>query len=976
MAPFDPNEERTRRFYDFEKWGRGTSLYPSPVSLEPPFRPFFHAPVSSRMVDDGRRHTIFSWLADLARRPWKTLPPAPSLEGYNGPEPDVGGEHERTELRLYLPRDLRPAKDAAEGFLRFLSVVEYPVSWELQSEAGTVRYFLSLSSSDRQAVEAAAAAFFPGVTLLESPSSLGWDSAAFLGLEFALAHEFVVPLKASIQPDPLLPLLSLFSQTRAGEGALLQVLFLPARRPWRESILRAVHTPAGAPFFADAPEITKTAEEKVSAPLFAVCVRLGVSAPLRERLYELARLAAGILGGLGRENRLLPLSDNSHLQQDITLRRSHRTGMLLSLPELATFVRLPGADIELPGIQRGTRKEKAPPPETLGDGVFLGEACFRGQSRKVFLPEAARQRHVHLVGGSGTGKSTLLLSLITQDIEAGRGVAVLDPHGDLIDAVTARISEGREGDVILFDPSDEEALVGWNILSARSELEKTLIASDLVALFRRFSTSWGDQMTSVLANAVLVFLEREEGGTLLDLRRFIADPDFRKRVLEDLVDEHLRYFWQGEFPLLTGGKSQGPILTRLDTFLRSKLVRRILAERESRLDFREILDGGKIFLAKLSQGAIGEENAALLGSLLVSKFHQVALSRQDLAAEERRPFYLYVDECQHFATPSMAGLLSGARKYRLVLTAAHQELGQLRSREPEVLSALLANAGTRVVFRVSEEDARHLEKGFSFFEAGDLGNLGVGEAICRIGRSEVDFNLRTRELPVIPPDEAKRRREELALRARERFPVRVPVMEAPSDEPSRAPLPEAPPASKKKESPPPSLGRGGPEHKYLQQILKLWGEARGFKVTLELPVLDGKGSVDVAFERDGWQLACEISVTSTVEQEVGNVEKCLAAGFDEIAVVSPKERHLAKLRDVLARRLSGPDMDRVRLCSPDELCAYLDTRPTPAEKVETVGGYRVKVNYGKGPRGEDPAKAVAGVIARSLKRLKAGKEGK
>ena len=229
---------------------------------------------------------------------------------------------------------------------------------------------------------------------------------------------------------------------------------------------------------------------------------------------------------------------------------------------------------------------------------------------------------------------------------------------------------------MLLDPSDEAYPVGFNILSAHSELERNLLASDLVSVFRRLSTSFGDQMTTVLGNAILAFLESSEGGTLADLRRFLVEPGFRERFLATVRDPEIVYYWQKEFPLLTG-KPQGPILTRLDTFLRPKVIRHMVSQKENRLDFAAIMNGRKILLAKLSQGLIGEENSYLLGTLIVSKLNQIATSRQNMAAAERTPFYLYIDEFHNFVTPSLAAILVGARKYNLGLILAHQELQQL-----------------------------------------------------------------------------------------------------------------------------------------------------------------------------------------------------------------------------------------------------------------------------------------------------------
>jgi hypothetical protein len=347
----------------------------------------------------------------------------------------------------------------------------------------------------------------------------------------------------------------------------------------------------------------------------------------------------------------------------------------------------------------------------------------------------------------------------------------------LIDAILQRIPPERADDVVLLDPADEDFPVGFNILSAHSELEKNLLASDLVAVFRRLSTSWGDQMNAVLGNAIIALLESNRGGTLIDLRRFLVEPAFRREFLSTVQDQDVIYYWMKEFPLLSG-RPQGPVLTRLDTFLRPKVVRYMVGQKDSRLDFADVMDRGKIFLARLSHGAIGEENAHLLGTLLVSKFHQVVLGRQRIAETERRYFWLYVDEFQNFATPSMAAILSGARKYRLGLILAHQELHQLASKAPEVASAVAANPFTRVCFRLGDDDAKKLATGFVSFEAIDLQNLSTGEAICRVERAELDFNLRTAPLSEVDERTVASVRQQAVMLSRKKYAVAREEVEA------------------------------------------------------------------------------------------------------------------------------------------------------------------------------------------------------
>jgi len=536
-----------------------------------------------------------------------------------------------------------------------------------------------------------------------------------------------------------------------------------------------------------------------------------------------------------------------------------------------------------------------------------------------------------------------------------------------------------------------ETTTGTNPRAKRSHnatrASEVILDKPLVGIFRRFSTSWGDQMTSVLGNAVLVLLENP-GSTLLDLREFLVDRQTRERLLAAVDDPYLTSYFRHEFQL-AAGKSVGAILTRLDGFLRSKTVRQIVGAKESRLDLRAVVDRGQIFLARLSQGAIGEENAALLGSLLVSKFHQITMSRQEVKREERRPFFLYADECQEVATASMAQLLSGARKYGLGLVLAHQDLRQLEGKAPEVASALLGNAGTRVAFRVGDRDAKALSEGLSFFGPADLMSLRVGEAIARIDNSQGDCNLKTELLPPVAAEVASERRETITARSRERYAVRweEPRRREPADEASMPKVPETasepeprrtapatapPPARERRPSPaaPAPLGRGGPEHQYLQELVKRWAEAKGYRATVEEPLPSG-GKVDVALRREGHTLACEISVTTGAEHETANVEKCLAAGFDEVVLLSLHRGTLGKVREAVEARVEEKDRQRLHFMSPEEFFTFLDA-PEPEAKETTVGGYKVKVKYrpAEGDAATRKSKAVSEILLKSLKRMK------
>jgi Helicase HerA, central domain/TraM recognition site of TraD and TraG len=1021
LVPFESSapglaEQLTRDFYVWEARGRGWRVWPYPVALEPALRPFFgHFVDPSPAFDDARKPTLLGKLVDLVRAGFKGRradvdwqAPAPDALS-EGPEPAVyWDESGLIELRVSLPPQIKVTSQIAEQFLLSLSYCAHPLSFEVAGLPNAIIVQIACRESDAHQVRTQLGAHFPDARLEATENFLRrrWrTNLPRLIIDFGLSEEFMRPLRAfsSFDPDPLIGIAGALAGVAHGEMAFLQVLFEAAREPWAENILRAVTDWEGRPFFADAPEMLALARQKVERPLFAVALRIAAQSPEQLRARELVRAIGAALTPLAApgSNELIPLTNRDYdfelHEEDLLLRRTHRSGMILNSAELVSLVHPPSASVRAEKLARESRKTKAAPPITQGHALVLGENTHQGRTTLVTVGTEQRLRHTHIVGATGTGKSTLLLNLITQDIAHGIGVGVIDPHGDLVDEILGRVPERRWDDVVLFDPADADYPVGFNILSAHSDVEKTILTSDLGTVFKRFASSWGDQMTSVLGNAILAFLESAEGGTLLDLRRFLVEPQFRNRVLRTVKDPHVRSWWERDFALLKGSP-QASILTRLDTFLRPKLVRNIVAQKESRLRFDEILNTGKILLVKLAQGLIGEENAYLLGAFLVSKLHQVVMARQELRAAERKDFFLYIDEFQNFITPSLASILSGARKYRLGLILAHQDLRQLWSRDTDVASAVIANPSIRVCFRLGDFDAQKLKGGFASFDPHDLQSLGVGEAIARIERADYDFNLRTLPLPPVGAAKAERTRERLIALSRQKYasaraqveaaqlpepqgvqapsppvtkqPTKVPKHEAVT---TASPIVPTPVAAEAPRPPEQAVGRGGAQHKYLQHLIKRFAEDKGWRVTIEKPVMKGLGSVDVALERDGVAIACEISVSSSVEQEFGNIEKCLAAGFEHVVAVSADKKTIAKLRQSVSGRLDEKDAGRVQFLLPEELFSFLEGIDAQASSKEsTVRGYKVKVRYQPMAATEKKARsqAVAETVARALARLR------
>jgi predicted DNA-binding transcriptional regulator AlpA len=965
--PLTREERLTAQFYDWERRGRGWQLWSYPVELEPPFRPFFYHYIEPELaVDDARKPTVLSSLVDgILGRGSAPVPPVPvEEESASAPEP-LFADGPPVECQVALPAGTKVVKESAERLLTSLTYASRPVAFEIVGVQNAIVTQFVCTNNDRALLTQQLAAHFPESSVVERKGFLSgsWDSEKpSVIIDFGLSRECMVPLRTvrGFEVDPLIGIMGALAGIREGELGLLQVLFQATRSPWAESMVRAVTGSDGRSFFPDAPEMVAQTREKVAQSLYAVVLRIAAQANTKTRVWEIARALGGALTQYANptSNELIALAndgyDDEYHAEDVCARTTHRSGMLLNTDELVSLAHLPSASVRVSQLKREDARTKAAPQIVHGHPFILGENSHAGKTTPVTLSAEQRSQHCYVIGASGTGKSTLLLNMILQDIERGEGIAVLDPHGDLIDEILGRIPERRHGDVVLLDPSDEAYPVGFNVLKAHSEVEKNLLGSDLVAVFRRLSTSWGDQMTSVLGNAVLAFLESTEGGSLVDLRRFLVDAAFRAKFLETVRDPEIVYYWEKTFPLLVA-KPQGPILTRLDTFLRPKLIRYMVAQKENSFDLGAIMNEGKIFLAKLSQGTIGEENAYLLGSLLVSKFQQLAMSRQEIAAARRRNFYLYIDEFHNFVTPSMASILSGARKYRLGLILAHQELQQLVSRDADVASAVIANPYTRICFRLGDYDAKKLADGFSHFEEKDLQNLQVGEAICRVERAEFDFNLKTHRLPLIESAEAQSRRERIIALSRERYATdreTVKAMLNHGETPQQtddtrgatrgkrqkesSSTPVSPEAVTTTPATPSIPGRGGPQHKYLQDLIRRWAEDRGYTVTLEKPVLDGLGIVDLVLERRGGEpIACEISVTTSPGHELQNAQKCLTAGFAHVFLVAPDKETLARVRTRAASVLPAGQIKKVRFVLPEQIfssVSILESKHVAAEE--------------------------------------------
>ncbi len=1023
------SQERTDRFYEWEARGRGVMKWDYKVFPEPPYVPF-KTSTANVWNDDSlseEEGCLYFLIKPFVTK--KELPKEESetLEEPNPQEYPFG--YDVIELELTPPQGKDISLNTFEQCLVSMPH-RYPMTWEIVATGTSIKYLLVVIKEEHQMIVRHLNAFLPElrITIHEeyvyaATNDIGTDTTQFGSVEFALENEFMLPMatmdKKSSSVDPLTTYLSIVHTAGENEVFTLQVIFEPVHAPWARDMVASVSSGKES-YFVNAPHMPKLAYEKSSHPLYAVVVRMYAFADSQARLdyfgnaaRSLAKITKSPHNALtwleeepeederdpemveiekflfGEDIEGIEMAEEAYGEflRKVLHRSTNRSGMILNIKELLTLVHLPSSSLRLKKLQTDTGKSKGVIPPLTYAPLQLGINTHQGQEKPVTLSSEQRLRHTHIIGGTGTGKSTLIESMIVQDINNGDGLMLLDPHGDLVESILTRIPPSRVNDVVVIDPGDTEYSTGFNLLSAKTDIEKIILSSDLVAMFKRLSASWGDQMNSVFGNAIAAMLEGR-GGTLLDLRRFLAEPKFRNGYLKTVTEPSVVYYWEKEFPLLRKN-STAPIITRLDVFLRPNIIRNMMGQQRG-VEVRELVQKGKIVLVKLAQGLIGKENSYLLGTQFVAKLNQVIKARQSIDKSERNPFYLYIDEFQNFITPSMEDILSGARKYGLGLILAHQGLTQLAKADKGVHDSVIANAGNRIVFRVGYSDAKILEKDFSYFQEEDLQNLGLGQAIVRIGRRDQDYNIQTQRLPELDPQTAKkialqalstsrknyaRPQKEVEAEIQEiyfntitsgndippQFQTKTITKEHPT--PIETPLVIAAPEESNQEYTTEDLPDFEQEaedfkkqevereekrqHVYLQSLLKKIAEARGFKAVIEEPTKNN-GRVDVGLTKDDLRIAIEISVTTSAALELKNIQKCIGAGYAHVISVSKKTNQLKKIRELAQAKLSAIEFNKVQFLSPDEATTFLDSFFTPEEPKENiVKGYRVKVNVKK-----------------------------
>ncbi|MFC1663687.1 CxxC-x17-CxxC domain-containing protein [Patescibacteria group bacterium] len=409
---------------------------------------------------------------------------------------------------------------------------------------------------------------------------------------------------------------------------------------------------------------------------------------------------------------------------------------------------------------------------------FFAETTFRNQRKKFGIKTDDRRRHMYLIGKTGMGKTVMLENMAIQDIQEGKGMGFVDPHGEAAERLLDFIPSNRVNDVIYFDPSDLNFPITFNIMEKVDIEHRHLVAGGLMGVFKKiWPDVWSARMEYILNNCILALLEYP-GSTLLGVNRMLADADYRKKVIDKVTDPVVKSFWLQEFARYSQRyevEATAAIQNKVGQFISAPLIRNIIGQVGSSIDMRKVMDDGKILILNLSKGRVGEDSSRLLGALLITKLQIAAMSRVDIPEEKRKDFYLYVDEFQNFATESFVNVLSEARKYRLSLILGHQYITQMSE---EVRDSVFGNVGTIVCFRVGAEDAEFLEKELiPEFDASDLVNLTKYNIYLKLmidGMAGRPFSAET----LGPwPNPEKSNKEKIIMVSRERYSVPRKIVE-------------------------------------------------------------------------------------------------------------------------------------------------------------------------------------------------------
>jgi len=592
---------------------------------------------------------------------------------------------------------------------------------------------------------------------VEDFSIFGAQSAA-AGAYLALKERYVLPIRTyrEAEADTFGPILSTFSRLSAEEeGASIQFIVEPAHadKDAKKGILDGIQMLRKGVKLSD---VTRTALLKAkdfkflmesdskegeakpvddqavqalvakgSKPLFAVNVRVMAAAPTKDRAEDVLMAISGSLSQftspMRNQVQLVKPHDIRALVSDYVFRKfDSEQAVILNTEEIASMFHFPTFSSEVPRITWAKTNE-APAPNNLPEaGTVIGESTYRGDNKLIRLTDEDRRRHLYIVGQTGAGKSLLMETIIRRDMEAGKGLCLIDPHGETVDHILGWIPKNRIDDVIYFNPGDLSRPLGLNMLEFNSDRpeEKSFIVGEIQSIFNQLfdKATMGPMFENYMRNALLLLMEdaKNEPATLMEVPRIFTDEAYRRRKLARISNPAVIDFWEKEVAKTSGDQGLGnmaPYITsKFGNFIANDYMRPIIGQTKSAFNFREAMDSGKILLISLAKGRIGDLNSQLLGMIIVGRILLAALSRGDIANEkDRRDFYLYIDEFQNYSTDSIAVILSEARKYHLNLIIAHQFIAQLKD---NIREAVFGNVGNLVSFRVGAPDTEQLLKTF------------------------------------------------------------------------------------------------------------------------------------------------------------------------------------------------------------------------------------------------------------------------
>lgn len=680
-------------------------------------------------------------------------------------EPQSEHDDNGVVLLLQVPRTNEKKELAAEqmfaslyGLLMiptqkfFAPVQRERLSFEIAVLNKRIGFYVWVPNYLKDFVEEQIYAQYPTVQISEVTDYAMTADRAYtttLMTEMKMVGPDVLPIKTfqSFEVDPLAAITATLAKFTDEEEAWIQLVIRPASNNWHRrseryisgikrggggpkmnGLLSVLWAPPeqkeGAVKVAEYDQVRATGAEAKSQKLaFEASVRIvyrGNVPPPQAKLQMQSIIASYMqfnttyLNGFAQKR----VVNDPYLLALYRAREFSRRGVLLNIEEMATLYHLPHTNVETPYILWATAQTAEPPANLpIVTAVYredlspVANTNFRGRNTMFGLPRSDRGRHLYIIGQTGVGKSGLLELLTISDIYSPYGFAVVDPHGDYALNILRRIPAERADDVIYFNPADTDFPVAFNPMEVLDSKLKTHTVSELIGVLKRMFESWGPRLEYILRYSLLALLDYPD-ATMLDITRILTDKKFRSEVLKYVDDPVVRTFWTIEFASWNdkfAAEAVAPVLNKVGAFTANPLVRNIIGQPKSSFNIRQIMDERKILIVNLSRGLVGEDNASLLGALLVTKIQLAAMSRADIPAEQRHPFYLYVDEFQNFATDSFATILSEARKYGLNLTVANQYIAQM---SVEVKDAVFGNVGSTVAFRMGADDARTMLKYF------------------------------------------------------------------------------------------------------------------------------------------------------------------------------------------------------------------------------------------------------------------------